>query len=328
MLNAARNEIDRDFAVLKDQSVAAYYLSYEIADSKIDTVSSSFGTLVSSDSSHHRSAHVSVRVGDYALDNTHPVRSIKGKIAAAVAGSPSQVAVPFDDDPLPIRLVLWEETTKCYKGAVTQPAAARTDNGIQIEQEDKSDDFSHEKPEQAIEPIPVDARRSQALGGEDAPLHRAFPSLRRPFQRHGHHSTADQETRWFVSSDGSMIQTSTTYYRLIIEATSKAADGMELPRYESFAALTPAGTSRRRDRAEGRRQDDRRPQGAARRAHRRSLHRPGDSLRPRRRRLLPRGLRPSHRGPRQKSEAEGQTFKKMVGQPVLPTSSRSTSIPR
>ena len=317
VLNAARNEIDRDFAVLKDQSVAAYYLSYEIADSKIDTVSSSFGTLVSSDSSHHRSAHVSVRVGDYALDNTHPVRSIKGKIAAAVAGSPSQVAVPFDDDPLPIRLVLWEETTKCYKGAVTQLAAARTDNGIQIEQEDRSDDFSHEKPEQAVEPIP-------SMPFDRKQWEERTRRYTEPFHRYGDlydataTITADQEIRWFVSSDGAMIQTSTTYYRLMIQASSKAADGMVLPRYESYAALTPEGLP-----------DDATVLKAVDKmiADLKAL-REAPVVDPYTGPAILSGRAAAvffhevfgHRveGQRQKGEDEGQTFTKMIGQPVLP----------
>ena len=53
--------------------------------------------------------------------------------------------------------------------------------------------------------------------------------------------SANQDTRWFVSSDGSAIQSSQTYYRLQISAFSKADDGMELPRYESYFAYSPEG---------------------------------------------------------------------------------------
>jgi predicted Zn-dependent protease len=44
-----------------------------------------------------------------------------------------------------------------------------------------------------------------------------------------------------VNSDGSELQTSSAYYRLILSAYTKAEDGMELPRYESFIAFTPDG---------------------------------------------------------------------------------------
>ena len=74
VLSAARTEIDRDFSELKRQTPAPYFISYEIADSKTATVSSSFGALLQSTADHHRVAHVEVRVGDYKLDNTHQVR--------------------------------------------------------------------------------------------------------------------------------------------------------------------------------------------------------------------------------------------------------------
>ena len=318
VLAVAKTEVDRDFAALKDQPVAAYYLSYEIADSKVDTVTSSFGALVSSDSNHHRVAHVSVRVGDFALDNTHPIRNAEGKIAAALAGSLSQVSVPFDDDPLPIRLVLWDETNKVYKSAVTQLAAAKTDNGIQIEREDKSDDFSHERPEQSVEPIP-------AMPFDRKLWEERTRRYTQPFHRYGDlynataTITADQEVRWFVSSDGAAIQSSTTYYRLMIQATSKADDGMILPRYESYAAFTFEGLP-----------DDATVLKAVDKmiADLKAL-RVAPVVDPYTGPAILSGRATAvffhevfgHRveGQRQKGEDEGQTFTKMIGQPVLPS---------
>ena len=318
VLAVAKTEVDRDFAALKDQPVAAYYLSYEIADSKVDTVTSSFGALVSSDSNHHRVAHVSVRVGDFALDNTHPIRNAEGKIGAALSVSLSQVSVPFDDDPLPIRLVLWDETNKVYKSAVTQLAAAKTDNGIQIEREDKSDDFSHERPEQSVEPIP-------AMPFDRKLWEERTRRYTQPFHRYGDlynataTITADQEVRWFVSSDGAAIQSSTTYYRLMIQATSKADDGMILPRYESYAAFTFEGLP-----------DDATVLKAVDKmiADLKAL-RVAPVVDPYTGPAILSGRATAvffhevfgHRveGQRQKGEDEGQTFTKMIGQPVLPS---------
>ncbi len=313
VLTAAKTELDRSFEELKKQPVAPYYLSYEIIDTNIATVSSTFGALVHSNSAHRRVAHIDVRVGDYALDNTHQVRG-RGLVGSAGV---SIVAIPVDDDPLPIRSALWLETDRRYKRALTQLTAVQTNNQVKIEQEDKSDDFSHEKPEQSIEPIP-EMHIDRKLWEERTRKYTA------PFHRYGdlYNATAtfaaDQEARWFVSSDGSMIQTSTIYYRLFIEATSKADDGMELPRYESFAALTPQGL----------------PDDAA-------VLKAVDKMISDLKALRTAPIVDPYTGPailsgratavffhevfghrieghRQKSESEGQTFKKMVGQPVLP----------
>ena len=71
VLDAAKLEIDRDFAELKTQTPAPYYISYQIADSNTATITSSFGALQQSSTEHRRLARVDVRVGDYKLDNTH-----------------------------------------------------------------------------------------------------------------------------------------------------------------------------------------------------------------------------------------------------------------
>jgi predicted Zn-dependent protease len=314
VLTAAKAELDRDFTELKKQPVAPYYISYEIIDTNEATVSSTFGALLHSYSNHSRVAHIDVRVGDYALDNTRQV----GSNGQGGGAGNAIVDIPVEDDPLPIRSALWLETDRRYKRALTQFAAVQTNNKVNIGQEDKSDDFSHEKPEQSIEPIP-EMHVDRKLWEDKT---RKYTE---PFHRYGDlfNATAsfeaEQEAHWFVSSDGSAIQTSTTYYRLFIEATSKAADGMELPRYESFAALTPQGL----------------PDDA-------TVLKAVDKMISDLKALRDAPIVDPYTGPamlsgraaavffhevlghrieghRQKSEAEGQTFKKMVGQPILPS---------
>jgi TldD protein len=122
-----------------------------------------------------------------------------------------------------------------------------------------------------------------------------------------------------MASDGSAIQTSTTYYRLMISAHSKAPDGMELPRYESFAATTPAGLP-----------DDATVMKAVDKmiADLEALQKApvidpytGPAILSGRATAVFFHEVFGHRieGQRQKSDNEGQTFKKMVGQPVLPS---------
>src|SRR5580698_3259510 len=85
VLTAAKTELDRNFEELKKQPVAPYYLSYEIIDSNTVSVSAAFGALVHSNSNHRRVAHIDIRVGDYALDNTRQVRG-KAGIGSAAGG--------------------------------------------------------------------------------------------------------------------------------------------------------------------------------------------------------------------------------------------------
>jgi len=314
VLTAAKTELDRDFERLKKQPVAPYYISYQVIDSKTTGVSASFGALVNSSSNHRRTGHVSVRVGDYSLDNTHQVRGTGFNLGGRQL---ENLSLPLEDEPLAIRSALWYETDRRYKQALVQLAAAQTNNEVKVAQEDKSDDFSHEKPEQSIEPIP-DMHLDRKVWEEKARKYTL------PFHKYGDiynataTFTADQEARWFVATDGSMIQTSTTYYRLFIEAESRAADGMELPRYESYAALTPQELPG--DAAVLKAVDKMIEDLKALRTAPVVDPYTGPAILSGRATAVFFHEVFGHRieGHRQKNESEGQTFKKMVGQPVLP----------
>ncbi len=52
---------------------------------------------------------------------------------------------------------------------------------------------------------------------------------------------AEVETRRYVNSDGSRIQISSPFYRIIISATAKADDGMELPLHQTYMSFRPDG---------------------------------------------------------------------------------------
>jgi predicted Zn-dependent protease len=315
VLAAAKAELSRSLDQLRKQPVPPYFLSYEITEVQGVDVAGTFGTLSHSGETRRRQLHIDLRVGDYRLDNTHQVRG--SGAFPNFADRFAMLAVPIENDPDAIRAVLWYETDKRYKRAVEQLTTARTNSQVKVEQEDKSADFSREEPQTATEPIiPVAVDRK--LWEEKVRKYTA------PFKRYGDiyeaeaSLSASRETRWFVSSDGSAIQTSGTYYRLFIYAFTKAEDGMELPRYESFFSFTPEGL----------------PDDA-------SILKTVDKMIADLKALKAAPVVDPYTGPailsgratgvffhevfghrieghRQKNEEEAQTFKKMVGQPVLP----------
>jgi TldD protein len=313
VLGAEKAELARSMEQLKKQEVPPYFLSYEIVETHTATVIGSFGALTHSGENKHRLLRINLRVGDFALDNFRQVRAGPG----ALADRYSQIAIPIENDPAAIRSILWYHTDRRYKQAVEELATVRTVSQVTVEREDKSADFSAAPAEQSVAPIaPFSVNRK--VWEEKV---RKFTA---PFQRFGNlydataTLSANQDTRWFVSSDGAGIQASQTYYRLQISAFSKADDGMELPRYESFFAFTPEGLP-----------DD----AAVLKAVNAVI---ADLQALRKAPIVDPYTGPAilsgraaavffhevfgHRieGHRQKSEAEGQTFKKMVGMAVLP----------
>lgn len=317
VLKAAKAELTRSMQELRQQPEPPYFLSYEITEIHSVSVDSSFGTLTHSEEEVNRLLDIDLRVGDYSLDSTRPIRG--GFPGMGFLDRFSLVRMPIGDDEGAIRSLLWYHTDKRYKKAVEKLTKVKTNVKVKVEQEDKSADFSKEKPEQFVEPaatLSVDRtlweskiKRYSAPFADYVDIYEAQATL-----------SANAETRWFVNSEGTEIQTSGTLYRLFISAFSKAEDGMELPRYESFLAFSPEGLP-----------DDatvlKTVEGMIR-----------DLLALREAPVVDPYIGPAilsgrasgvffhevfgHRieGHRQKSEDEGQTFKKKIGERILPES--------
>ena len=240
VLKAMSDELARNFTALKAQPTPPYFLSYEVTDTRAATVSSEFGALSTSAESHHRQLNVTLRVGSYAFDNSHPVRGNFARADAMLDRFSAPAPVPVDDDPIAIRNVLWYQTDQRYKAAVQQLAGARTNSRVAIAAEDTSGDFSPAPVASYAEPVvPLQVDR----GAWEKKL-RMYTA---PFAKYGdlYDATASLEakveTRWYVNSEGTQVQVSEPAYRIVVVARSKADDGMELPRYETFFATTLAG---------------------------------------------------------------------------------------
>jgi predicted Zn-dependent protease len=227
VLGAMQTELARTQAKLKSQPVPPYYLSYEITETHSIAVSGAFGKIERSGEYRNRQLDVDLRVGDYTMDNT---REVRGDFNFPQYNS---AAVPIDNDPDAIRAVLWHQTDASYKRALDQMTKVKTNAQVKVAQEDKSADFSHEAAEHYSEPI-ADIQVNRAVWEDKIRKYTA------PFARDANiyqavsYFSATAETRWYVNSDGAVIQTSQPGFQLFIIANTKAADGMELPRYESY----------------------------------------------------------------------------------------------
>jgi predicted Zn-dependent protease len=213
-------------------------VSYEISDTHSFNVSSAFGKLVNSSESRRRQLDIDVRVGDYNIDNTHDIRgSFPG---FDMSDRVSFIEVPVEDNPEAIRQLLWYHTDRRYKAGAEAFTKVKTNVQVMVKPEDQSPDFSQEQPEKHIEPV-------HQISLDPKVWEEKLKKYTAPFAKYGDiyeanaYLYANAETRWFANSEGSELQTSQRYYRLFVSAFTKAEDGMELPRYESFFAFTPEG---------------------------------------------------------------------------------------
>src|SRR5882672_4687646 len=143
VLDVMQQELLRSFKNLKKAPAPPYFLSYQLTDNRAINVSAAFGALTNSQDLKTRLLDVDLRVGDSALDNTHPVRS-EGRMDFE---TPSKDAMPLEDDPDALRVSLWQETERKYRHAVQQFEKVKANVQVKVEQEDRSKDFSQESVE-------------------------------------------------------------------------------------------------------------------------------------------------------------------------------------
>src|SRR5256885_1417267 len=101
LLAVMQSELDRSFKTLNAQDPAAYYIGYTITDTQRADVSGSNGALLTSSENRNRWLEVSVRTGNYDLDNTHKIGERQSQ-----NGGPG-TAVPIDNDAEVLRREIW-----------------------------------------------------------------------------------------------------------------------------------------------------------------------------------------------------------------------------
>jgi TldD protein len=238
LLNAMQQELDRSLRNLKKTPVPPYFISYQLTDNRALQVSASFGALTGSSDRATRLLDLDLRVGDYSLDSTHPIRD-----AGPLDDFSDQFErqkIPLENDPDALRVALWRETERKYRSAVQRLQHVKANVQVKVEAEDRSGDFSHEAAEAYFEP-------PAPFSFDPAPWETKMRAYTAPFAKHKEiiensaEVIAEVETRRYVNSDGSRIQISSPFYRIIISATAKADDGMELPLHQTYMSFHQDG---------------------------------------------------------------------------------------
>jgi TldD protein len=315
VLVALQQELHRSFDSLKKEPVPVYFLAYQLTDNHAIQVGASFGALVSSNDTTTRTLDVDLRVGDYALDNTHSVDSDSPR--SSFADRIGQTAMPLDNTTDVLQRSVWAETDRKYKVALQEWQDVKTATQVKAEREDKSADFSHEPPRQFTDPeAPLHFDRSAAE--ERARRYSAVFAQNPDVQEGSVEVSGEVETRRFVNSDGSAIKISMPFYRIMVNASTRAADGMQLPLHLTYLAFTPEGLP----------SDDDMMSAIRDMSQKLSQLRKAPVAEPYAGPAILSGRASAvffheifgHRveGYRQKSEEDAQTFKKQVNQKVLP----------
>jgi predicted Zn-dependent protease len=193
-------------------------------------IAGTYGTLVTSSETARRWADVTMRVGSPALDNTHNENRASG-----ITSGP----LPLADDRDAISRVLWEMTNREYRRATPAYSKVVSNSAVQAAEEDKSPDFSNETSQTQIDkpaaPITFNKKVWEDKIRSYSAAFRKYPEV--------YNSTVtlqiQQSTSYFVSSEGSKVETPGMSARLVVEASTRADDGMDLVRVETFESVKP-----------------------------------------------------------------------------------------
>jgi len=234
LLNAMKNEMKRTMDGLANQSTPPYFLSYAVTETKTIRMNAVFGNVKSSEQTLSRILDIDIRVGNHELDNTHTIRGSRFEFGGGGRG----IELPMTNDEKALRSVMWNATDKLYKKAVERYGKVLTNRAVKVKEEDSSADFSRQQPIESIAPdqsFIIDSLQWVKKIKQLSSLFTVDPKIYTGevyFQ-------ADIITKYFVSSEGTVIRQSEPNVRLFASASTKADDGMTLPLFSSYFAFQP-----------------------------------------------------------------------------------------
>lgn len=309
LMRTMQQELDRAMTSLSKADPAPYFISYSVNEESGGIIMASNGALVANAQRNERTADISVRVGSRDLDNTHGENRFNAITTASL---------PLEDKPDAIARVLWLNTDRMYKKATQGFMEVKTNTKVRAEEEDSSPDFSTEKPQvfigKGITPEKFDHKDWEDRIRRYSAIFAKYPDI----ENSAVVLQVEDSTRYFVSSEGSKLVDSRPLIRVLALGSTRSSDGMELARSETFDASSFDKLATEQvmiAKIEKIAQDLQKLKKAP-------IVEPfnGPALLSGRAAAVFFHEVVGHRleGQRQRGENEGQTFTKMVGQPVLP----------
>ena len=238
LLKILKNEIDRSMQLYQKADIPVYLISYRVDETDSYNISTSFGTLTNSNPNKERVLTVQVRVGNKDLDN---FRELRDDASAYTSSRYTRVNIPTENDPKAIALVLWEATEKAYRDAASRYEKIKANVAVKVEAEDKSPDYSdvasiqyYEKPltmsdfKFDIKDWENRLKKYSAQFTENKDILDGESTLRFYIER-----------KYFVTNEGTSIVQNNSYCHVFLSTMAQADDGMELPLYQSYFGHSP-----------------------------------------------------------------------------------------
>lgn len=222
-----KTELDRNFSILKKEAVPAYYISAELTDNRSVSCVGRMGYLQSPVTEPFAARYLStmLRVGSYELDNTHETKEVDGGNDCITAETVAQ-----ETNERILKTALWSQIDYLYKSAVLNYNQIKVDLALKKEQPEKLNDFSKENAEKYYEaPVTLANLNIDATSWENKvkKYSAVFNQNEDIFEGSAAFAT-EVERKYFVDTEGKEIAQNHVSITLALSANAIAEDGMGL----------------------------------------------------------------------------------------------------
>lgn len=238
LLRVMHEELDADMAELQAQPLPPYFMSFRAFDNYKVDIGANFGVLHHSQEARTRTFTPQIRLGDMELDNfKYTTQGMPAQRQRPVA----PMNLPLDNrNEMSIRQSIWAETLKRYQAASSTYQDAQSRSTTAVDNEDKAPCYSAAAPEKYYEnPLPASETSIDVKAWEErlrrfSAVFKACPQL-----QEGSASLDYSVIRsYFINTEGSEIVQNHKSVRLMLNAGMQADDGMQIPLYKDYYAVS------------------------------------------------------------------------------------------
>ncbi|NLH39846.1 MAG: TldD/PmbA family protein [Elusimicrobia bacterium] len=232
LLRAMKTELDVSYERLRDaEKFPLYFMGYEVWDYSGWWVDSNLGGITSENKNNNRVMVCDMRIGSRELDSTHEIKSDSSEDDNSKKTDISFLALNDYDA---IRMDIWELTDKTYKKALNRYIKVLTNKQVSAENDDKSGDFTLDKT------TDVFYQKVTEENINEEGIKELIKRMSLKFKKYDFiinssvNFSKDNVTRYIVNSDGAQIVEGRRKYQLSYYVYSKNDDGTDLSRFKRY----------------------------------------------------------------------------------------------
>lgn len=239
MLDLMKSELKSQMTILQKGEYPPYYMNYRVVDNHTRTIRSAMGATNTVEEEKQLIFVPQIRIGTPEFDN---FREAQNGTPTSRFMAPPTILLPKDlqNGLDALKEIMKEEVNNRYKYALISLDRAKASKGVQVENADKSPDFTKAKAEKYFEPALKDDKIALDTKLWQAKLNKYSALLAQNKDIIGANSTLTYKIwrKYFVSTEGAEIAENRIYILLSIRGTTMADDGMELPLHNSYFAYS------------------------------------------------------------------------------------------